>query len=482
MKLNDLLNGIQITELRGDTSGEISQLAFDNRKAVAGCLFIAVRGTANDGHRFIDAAVEAGSSAVVCEEFPGTTVDTVTWIRVPDSRIALAALAANFYGNPSHDLNLIGVTGTNGKTTIATLLYKLFRGLGYKAGLLSTVEVLVEEKSYPATHTTPDPVQLNRYLREMADLGCDYCFMEVSSHAAAQKRIGSLLFRGGIFTNLTHDHLDYHPTFKDYLEAKKSFFDQLGPQAFALTNADDRNGMVMLQNCRARKESYGIRTMAGFRARIIEEHLDGTELELDGQHFWTRLPGRFNVSNVLAVYGAALLAGQDREAVKRVLSGLESVRGRFETVRAKSGRVAVVDYAHTPDAVLNVLETISSLLPEGKEVITVVGAGGNRDKTKRPKMAAIAASYSQKVILTSDNPRDEDPEVILNEMMGGITGEQEEKVLSIVNREEAIKTACLLANPGDVILVAGKGHETYQEIKGVKTHFDDLEIVTKYLK
>ncbi|MFZ5939444.1 MAG: UDP-N-acetylmuramoyl-L-alanyl-D-glutamate--2,6-diaminopimelate ligase [Bacteroidota bacterium] len=482
MKLSKLIRHVKTVSVTGDTGKEIRSVVIDNRQAEPGSLFIAIRGTAVDGHRFIPAAIAAGCIAVVCEEIPEQAGEQIAWIRVADARIALAAVAAEFYGNPSHDLKLIGVTGTNGKTTIATLLYKLYRGLGYKAGLLSTVEVRIEDKVIPATHTTPDPLQLNRLLREMADAGCGYCFMEVSSHAAAQHRIGALLFRGGIFTNLTHDHLDYHPTFRNYLEAKKSFFDQLGPEAFALTNADDKNGMVMLQNCRAMKESYSIRSLAGFRARIIEEHIDGTGMELEGQTFWTRLPGRFNVSNVLAVYGAAVMEGQDREQVKAVLSGLGSVRGRFETLQGSSGVTAVVDYAHTPDAVMNVLETISGLKKEGSAIITVVGAGGNRDKTKRPKMAAIAATYSQKVILTSDNPRDEDPEAILQDMLTGITPEQQNRVLAVVNREEAIKTACLLARPGDVILVAGKGHETYQEVKGVKNHFDDREVVLKYLK
>jgi len=482
MKINELIQGISAIEINGDTGKEISSVSFDNRKVERNGLFIAIRGTAVDGHRFIPAAIEAGAIAVVCEELPDLPSESVCWIRVKDSRTALAALASAFYAYPSEELKLIGVTGTNGKTTIATLLFKLFRGLGYKAGLLSTVEVMIEDRIYPSTHTTPDPLQLNRLLREMVESGCEYCFMEVSSHAAAQHRISSLVFRGGIFTNLTHDHLDYHPSFRDYLEAKKSFFDQLGPDAFALTNADDKNGRVMLQNTRAMTKTYGVRTMADFRARIIEEHIDGTELELDGQEFWTRLPGRFNVSNVLAVYGAAMLAGQEPEAVKKVLSGLESVRGRFETLRGKSGSVAIIDYAHTPDAVLNVLETISDLKKEGCEIITVVGAGGNRDRTKRPKMASIAATYSQKVILTSDNPRDEEPEAIIKEMMEGITAEQESRVITIVNREDAIKTACLIARPEDIILVAGKGHETYQEVKGVKSHFDDRETVMKYLK
>jgi len=482
MNAEKLIKGLSVSLIRGKITGEILSVAFDSRLVQPDGMFVAVRGTAADGHRFIPVAIEAGAGMVICEEIPDNASSAVTWIKVPDSRIALATVAANFYDNPSHDLNLIGVTGTNGKTTIATLLYKLFRGLGYKAGLISTVEVMIEEKIYPATHTTPDPLEINRLFREMADSGCEYCFMEVSSHAAAQHRIGSLHFRGGIFTNLTHDHLDYHPTFHAYLEAKKSFFDQLGDDAFALTNADDRNGMVMLQNCKAVKETYGIKTMAGFRARIIEEHLDGTELELDGQPFWTRLPGRFNVSNILAVYGAAVLAGQDREAVKKVLSGLESVRGRFETVRGAEGTVAIIDYAHTPDAVLNVLETISALGKKDAEIITVIGAGGNRDRTKRPEMAAIAVKYSQKVILTSDNPRNEEPEAIIKEMMEGVNDSDAKKVISIVNREEAIKTACMIAGKNDIILIAGKGHETYQEIKGVKSHFDDREVVMKYLK
>jgi UDP-N-acetylmuramoyl-L-alanyl-D-glutamate--2,6-diaminopimelate ligase len=481
MKLNEILKGIDVLSTEGKTDCDISSIVFDSRKAEKNCLFVAVRGTKTDGHDYIDGAIASGASAVICEELPGKHHGNICLIRVGDSAQALGLAASNFYGNPSSLLRLTGVTGTNGKTTIATLLFILFRKLGYKCGLFSTVCNYIEEMELPATHTTPDPVQLNKILAEMVATGCDYAFMEVSSHAIDQKRIAGLTFAGGIFTNLTHDHLDYHKTFDNYLAAKKRFFDTLPKRAFALTNIDDRNGKVMVQNCMATKYTFSTRSMADFRAGIIEQRFEGMGLRIDNTEVWTRFIGDFNASNLLAVYGASVLLGASSREVLMIISDLHSVRGRLEVVRATGSITGIVDYAHTPDALLNVIETINRIRQGGRQLITVVGAGGDRDRTKRPKMAAIAATGSSRVILTSDNPRSEDPEKILDEMEEGITPDLKKKVLRIADRREAIKAAVMMASEGDVVLVAGKGHETYQEAKGVRIHFDDREELSKAL-
>jgi len=477
--LSDLLTGLAFTELQGSADVEISCIVFDSRKVVPGCLFVAVKGTAVDGHDYIEQAVKQGAAAIICEELPGHTAGEADFLMVANSAIALGIVAANFYDRPSDQLKLVGVTGTNGKTTVATLLYKLFRELGYKVGLLSTVENQINGKVIPATHTTPDPVALNSLLRDMVDQGCDYCFMEVSSHAVAQHRIEGLKFSGGIFTNLTHDHLDYHKTFDAYRDAKKAFFDSLPKNAFALTNVDDRNGNVMLQNTRAHKKTYGLKNMADFKIKMLENEFNGLLLNVDGDEVWFKLVGSFNAYNLAAVYGAALLLDQDRAKVLVSLSGLTGAEGRFDYVISPSKIVGIIDYAHTPDAVQNVLTTIHDLRKGNEQVITIIGCGGDRDKTKRPVMASMACEWSDKVILTSDNPRSEDPEQIIRDMEAGVTAANKRKTISIVDRREAIKTACHLAKPGDIILLAGKGHEKYQEVKGVKTHFDDKEELTE---
>jgi UDP-N-acetylmuramoyl-L-alanyl-D-glutamate--2,6-diaminopimelate ligase len=459
----------------GTLKTKITSVVFDSRKAEKGALFVAVKGTRSDGHDFIQAAIDGGASAIICEELPGSLKHGVTWLKVKDSAAALGMAASAFYDNPSRKLKLTGVTGTNGKTTIATLLYRTFMGLGYKCGLFSTVCNYINDRELNATHTTPDPVQINKLLAEMVESGCDYAFMEVSSHAVDQKRIAGLHFEGGIFTNLTHDHLDYHGTFDNYLVAKKKFFDSLGPGSFALSNADDRNGKVMLQNCNGEKYMYSIRGMADFRAAIIEQQFEGMGMRIEGREVWTRFIGEFNASNLLAVYSAAALLGASREEVLAILSSLGHVPGRLEVVRAGTSVTGIVDYAHSPDALLNVIETINKIRQGGRQLVTVVGAGGDRDRKKRQKMAAISASGSSRVILTSDNPRSENPESILDDMEAGITPDLRSKVLRIADRREAIKTAVMIANPGDIVLVAGKGHETYQEIKGVRHHFDDRE-------
>lgn len=473
--LSDLLTGLAFTELQGSADVEISCIVFDSRKVVPGCLFVAVKGTAIDGHDFIDQAVKQGAAAIICEELPGHTAGEADFLMVANSAIALGIVAANFYGRPSEKLKLVGVTGTNGKTTVATLLYKLFRELGYKTGLLSTVENQINGKVIPATHTTPDPVALNSLLNDMVEQGCDYCFMEVSSHAVAQHRIEGLKFSGGIFTNLTHDHLDYHKTFDAYRDAKKAFFDGLPKDAFALTNIDDRNGSVMLQNTRAHKKTYGLKNMADFKVKILENEFNGLLLNVDGDDVWFKLVGSFNAYNLAAVYGAAMLLDQDRATVLVSLSNLTGAEGRFDYVISRSKIVGIIDYAHTPDAVQNVLTTIHDLRKGDEQVITIIGCGGDRDKTKRPVMASMACEWSDKVILTSDNPRSEDPEQIIRDMEAGVNASNKRKTISIVDRREAIKTACHLAKPGDIILLAGKGHEKYQEIKGVRNHFDDKE-------
>jgi UDP-N-acetylmuramoyl-L-alanyl-D-glutamate--2,6-diaminopimelate ligase len=481
MNLKDILKGIKVLSAEGNLNCVISSVVFDSRKVEKNCLFVAVRGTKTDGHDFIAGAISSGASAVICEVLPEERGSDICWIKVGDSAFALGMAASNFFGNPSSLLRLTGVTGTNGKTTIATLLYHVFRRLGYKCGLFSTVCNYIEERELPATHTTPDPVQLNHILAEMVTAGCDYAFMEVSSHAIDQKRITGLTFAGGIFTNLTHDHLDYHKTFDNYLAVKKSFFDSLPKDAFALTNVDDRNGKVMVQNCIAGRHTFSTRSVAEFRAGIIEQRFEGMGLRIDNTEVWTRFIGDFNASNLLAVYGASILLGAGSKEVLTIISDLHSVRGRLEVVRSTGSVTGIVDYAHTPDALLNVVETINRIRQGGRQLISVVGAGGDRDRTKRPKMAAIAATGSSRVILTSDNPRSEDPEKILDEMEEGITPDLKKKVLRITDRREAIKTAVMMANDGDVVLVAGKGHETYQEIKGVRNHFDDREELIKAL-
>ena len=479
--LSDILKGIPATELQGSADVQISAIALDSRRVTKGALFVAVRGTVADGHNYIQTAVANGAAAIICEELPAHVTGEVAFIMVPNSAVALGKAAANFYGNPSAKLKLVGVTGTNGKTTVATLLYQLFRDLGYKCGLLSTVENQINGQVIPSTHTTPAPVELNGLLNDMVHQGCDYCFMEVSSHAIVQHRIEGLHFTGGIFTNITHDHLDYHQTFDNYLKAKKAFFDGLPKNAFALTNADDRNGMVMLQNTKAHKKTYALKSMADFRAKILENQFDGLLLQINADEVWFKMVGSFNAYNLLAVYATAMLLEQDKAKVLTVLSRLKGAEGRFDYVIAPNKVIGIVDYAHTPDAVQNVLSTIHNIRKGNEKLITVIGCGGDRDKTKRPLMAKVACEWSDKVILTSDNPRSEDPAEIIKEMEAGIGLSQQKKTLSITDRREAIKTACHLANPGDIILLAGKGHEKYQEIKGVKTHFDDKEELLKAL-
>ena len=478
MKLSELLKLIKPIAIIGNAEAEITGVNIDSRKIENGHLFVAIKGTQTDGHRFIPKALELGAIAVLCEDMPQKQQQGVTYIQVASTEDAVGPVATVFYGEPSLKLKLVGVTGTNGKTTIATLLYNMFRQFGHKCGLLSTVCNYIEGTPIPADHTTPDPIELNRLLHQMVEAGCEYAFMECSSHAIAQKRIGGLVFAGGLFTNLTRDHLDYHKTFENYRDAKKAFFDSLPKEAFAITNADDKNGSVMVQNTKAQVKTYSTRTMADFRARIIECHFEGMYLEINGREVGVQFIGKFNVSNLLAVYGAATMLGKKPEDVLVVLSTLKSVAGRLEPIRSQDGITAIVDYAHTPDALENVLNAIHEVL-EGKQgkVITVCGAGGNRDKGKRPLMAQEAVKQSDRVIITSDNPRNEEPQDIINDMLAGLTPAQMKKVVSIVDRKEAIRTACMMAEKGDVILIAGKGHEDYQEIKGVKHHFDDREIV-----
>lgn len=477
MELNLLISCLSPLAIVGETERPIEAIEFDSRKVVSASLFVAVKGYTSDGHAYINAAIENGAVAIVCQDIPQTQDDSVVYIQVADSAAALGLLASQWYGHPSAELSLTGVTGTNGKTTTATLLYELFRMAGYKVGLLSTVCNYIDDRAVEATHTTPDPLSLNRLLRDMADAGCQYVFMEVSSHSADQKRIAGLTFAGGIFTNLTRDHLDYHKTVEAYLKAKKSFFDHLTTDAFALTNVDDKHGMVMLQNTAATRLTYSLRTLSDFKGRILECHFDGTLLEINGREIFVRFVGKFNAYNLLAVYGAACALGLDSETVLLQMSRLVPVAGRFQTLHSPLGYTAIVDYAHTPDALTNVLSTINEVLNGKGRVITVVGAGGNRDKGKRPIMAKEAAQGSDRLILTSDNPRFEEPEAILNDMTAGLDVEQRRRTLVIADRAEAIRTAMLLAQPGDVVLIAGKGHENYQDIKGVKHHFDDKEVV-----
>ncbi len=477
MRLNELLKNVETLNIIGDVEVEITGVNIDSRRIEKGHLFVAIPGTVTDGHKFIPKAIELGAAAVLCENVPEQQVSGVTYIQVASTEDAVGKVATLFYGDPSRKLKLVGVTGTNGKTTIATLLYNMFRKFGHKCGLLSTVCNYIEDEAIPADHTTPDPIELNRLLAQMVDAGCEYAFMECSSHAIAQKRIGGLKFAGGLFTNLTRDHLDYHKTFENYRDAKKAFFDGLDKDAFAITNADDKNGQIMVQNCKAQVKTYSTRTMADFKAKIIECHFEGMYLDINGKEVGVQFIGKFNVSNLLAVYGAAVMLGKKPEDILLILSTLKSVNGRLEPIHSPEGYTAIVDYAHTPDALENVLNAIHEVLNGKGKVITVCGAGGNRDKGKRPLMAQEAVKQSDKVIITSDNPRFEEPQDIINDMLAGLDQKQMKKVVSIVDRREAIRTACMLAEKGDVILIAGKGHEDYQEIKGVKHHFDDKEVV-----
>ena len=482
MKLSELLKYVKPIAIVGNAEVDITGVNIDSRKIEKGHLFVAIKGTQTDGHRFIPKALELGAVAVLCEDLPegfsAESAENITYVQVASTEAAVGPVATVFYGEPSQHLKLVGVTGTNGKTTIATLLYNMFRKFGHKCGLLSTVCNYIEGEAIPADHTTPDPIELNKLLHQMVEAGCEYAFMECSSHAIAQQRIGGLKFAGGLFTNLTRDHLDYHKTFENYRDAKKAFFDGLSKEAFAITNADDKNGSVMVQNCKAQVKTYSVQRMADFRARIIECHFEGMYLDINGQEVGVQFIGKFNVSNLLAVYGAAVMLGKKPEDILVVLSTLKSIAGRLEPIRSEEGVTAIVDYAHTPDALENVLNAIHEVM-EGKQgkIITVCGAGGNRDKGKRPLMAQEAVKQSDRVIITSDNPRFEEPQDIINDMLAGLDQKQMKKVVSIVDRKEAIRTASMMAEKGDVILIAGKGHEDYQEIKGVKHHFDDREVV-----
>lgn len=475
--LQNLLYKVPLQATAGNTDTVITELLIDSRKVKAGALFVAMRGTQVDGHTFIPKAIEMGASAILCEEIPTALAENVAYVQVQDSAIALGLIAANFYGNPTSKLKLVGVTGTNGKTTNVTLLFRLFRRLGYRCGLISTVQNQIEDEVIPSTHTTPDVVSLNQLLAEMSQKGCSHVFMEVSSHAVVQQRIAGLQFAGGIFTNITHDHLDFHQTFENYIRAKKGFFDQLPRTAFALVNADDKRGMVMLQNTAAQKETFSLETLASFKGKLLSDSLHGLQMDIDGREVWFKLIGTFNAYNLLGVYGAAVLLGEDPEEILTQLSDLQTAPGRFEQVVSAQQIVGIVDYAHTPDALQNVLETIVALRQGNEQVITVVGCGGNRDATKRPIMAKIACNFSDTVILTSDNPRFEDPLDILHQMQAGIPTETQAEVMTIPERREAILKAVAIAKPGDVVLIAGKGHETYQEIQGIKHDFDDKKIL-----
>lgn len=481
MKLNELLKAIQPIQVIGNQEVEIKEVNIDSRQVREGDLFMAMRGTQTDGHAYIASAIEKGAVAVLCEDLPEQLNDGVTYIQVKESEDAVGKLATAFYGDPTSKMKLVGVTGTNGKTTIATLLYNTFRYFGYKVGLVSTVCNYIDDEAVPTEHTTPDPITLNRLLGKMADSGCKYAFMEVSSHSIDQKRISGLKFAGGIFTNLTRDHLDYHKTVDNYLRAKKKFFDDMPKDAFCLTNLDDKNGMVMVQNTRAKVCTYSLRSLSDFKGKLLESHFEGMILEFNNRELSVQFIGKFNASNLLAVFGAAVLLGKKEEDVLVALSTLRPVSGRFETVRSPQGFTAIVDYAHTPDALVNVLNAIHGVVEGKGQIITVCGAGGNRDKGKRPLMAKEAAKLSDRVIITSDNPRFEEPQEIINDMLAGLDKDDMRKTISIVDRREAIKTACMLAQPGDVILVAGKGHENYQDVKGVKHHFDDKEVLSEFI-
>ncbi len=480
--LTDILKNTDIIRSSGPIDISIGKLCFDSRKVQQGDVFVALKGTQSDGHEYIGEVVKKGAGVVICEEWPGLAQGSCTIIQVLNSHEALARMASLYYGSPSEKLRLVGITGTNGKTTIASLLYQLFTNLGYKCGLLSTINTIVVDKVAEASHTTPDPLQINALLSEMAEAGCEFAFMEVSSHAAHQRRVGGLKFAGGIFTNLTHDHLDYHLGFREYLMAKKLFFDALPGDAFALVNADDKNSKVMVQNCKAKVYGYSVKAMSEFKGKVTESHFEGNLLQIGNKEMWTRLPGVFNAYNILAIFGAATLLNAKEDELFAEISKLESVSGRFQIIRSNGGVIAIVDYAHTPDALENVLKTIREIKTDENRLITIVGAGGNRDKTKRPIMARIAASLSDKLVLTSDNPRNEEPESILNDMKAGLDPILVRKAISIADREEAIRATCSFAEKNDIILLAGKGHETYQDIKGVKHHFDDREMLAKYLE
>jgi UDP-N-acetylmuramoyl-L-alanyl-D-glutamate--2,6-diaminopimelate ligase len=481
MQLQEILYGVSIVNLVGHTSRDIHALSFDSRQVAEDSIFFAIKGSLSDGHIYIDQTIKAGATVVICEVMPEMLQEDVTYIEVKDSHIALGKMAANFYGNPSTRIKLIGITGTNGKTTIATLLFKLYRELGYQVGLISTVQNQIDEEIIPATHTTPNPIALNELLNQMVEAGCVYCFMEVSSHAVSQHRIEGLHFTGGVFSNLSHDHLDFHKTFDNYLKAKKAFFDLLPKTAFALVNADDKNGLVMLQNTKALKKTYALKQLADYKARIIENQFSGLNLEVDQVDVFFKLVGSFNAYNLLAVYGTAMLLGEEKLNVLTLLSSLTGAEGRFDYVSNQQQIIGIVDYAHTPDAIQNVLSTIQDIRKGTEQVITIIGCGGDRDKTKRPIMAQVACDWSDKVILTADNPRTEDPQVILQEMEAGVSPTNKRKTLTIADRKEAIKTACHLAKPGDIILLAGKGHEKYQEINGIRYHFDDKEVLMEQL-
>jgi UDP-N-acetylmuramoyl-L-alanyl-D-glutamate--2,6-diaminopimelate ligase len=482
MVLKDILYKVTINAVVGSTSITVGKIEFDSRQIQTNDVFVAISGTITDGHNYIEKAIKDGATAIICEVLPENLHDDITYIEVANSNQAMAYMANNFYGQPSENLKLVGVTGTNGKTTVSSLLYQLFKKAGYKVGLLSTVKIMVDNTTYKATHTTPDSLTINKYLKMMNDEGIEFCFMEVSSHGIHQSRTEGLKFEGGIFTNLSHDHLDYHDTFAEYRDVKKKFFDQLPKEAFALSNIDDKNGLVMFQNTQAKKYTYALKNYADFRAQILENQFSGLLLKLNDSELWTRLIGSFNAYNILAIYGTAELLGLEKDEILRLISELENVAGRFQYFISEEKITAIVDYAHTPDALKNVLETINDIRTKNEELITVVGCGGNRDKTKRPKMAHIASALSTKVILTSDNPRNEVPEVIIEEMEKGVEPQNFKKTLSVTDRKQAIKAACQMAGPNDIILIAGKGHENYQEIKGERFDFDDYKIVQEYLK
>lgn len=480
--LDNILSNINVLQTIGSTDLTITSIEFDSRKVEPGQLFIAVKGFETDGHRYIENAIEKGANSVICENLPDNIHEGVTYILVDNSALSLGIAASNFFDNPSSKLKLVGITGTNGKTTTATLLYQLFNNLGYKTGLLSTISNYIHNIKVDATHTTPDPIQLNSLLSDMVNANCDYCFMEVSSHALHQNRTAGLQFNGAVFTNITQDHLDYHKTFSEYIRVKKLLFDNLDKTAFALVNTDDKNGHIMLQNTKANKQTMALKSMANFKAKVIESHIDGMEISLDNTEMWTPFIGQFNAYNILAVYSVAMLLNQNKDEVMQAISVLKAVDGRFQYLKSRTGKLAIVDYAHTPDALKNVLSTIKDINKGGSKIISVIGAGGNRDKTKRPLMAEVTAKMSDKIILTSDNPRNEKPEDIIEEMRAGVLPPLSNKLLAITDRKEAIKTACMLAQPGDIILIAGKGHETYQEIQGVKHHFDDCEVINNFFE
>ena len=482
MTLKDILYKVTLNAVVGQTSVSIKNIDFDSRNISKNDAFVAIKGTISNGHNFIDKAIKQGAIAIICEELPNNIIEGITYVQVESSSSALAIMASNFHQVPSENLKLVGVTGTNGKTTVASLLYQLFKKAGFKVGLLSTVKIMVDNKEYKATHTTPDSLTINKYLKEMNTQGVEYCFMEVSSHGIHQNRTEGLVFEGGIFTNLSHDHLDYHDTFAEYRDVKKSFFDNLPASAFALVNVDDKNGLVMLQNTKAKKFTYALKGYANYRAQILENQLNGLLLKINDNEVWSRLIGNFNAYNVLAIFGTAELLGLERVETLRIISELESVAGRFQYFISDEKVTAIVDYAHTPDALKNVLETINSIRTKNEDLITVFGCGGDRDKTKRSKMGHIASALSSKVIITSDNPRNEVPEIIIEDIEKGVEPLNFKKVVSITDRKQAIKTACQMANPNDIILIAGKGHETYQEIKGERFDFDDYKIVQEFLK